>query len=50
MHWGVCAIAAWEKNLHHLLVHTRDEGGRGLGGEVVCRRSQGCTSLGSTVG
>ena len=32
MHCGFGAIPAQEKNLHHLLMHTRDKGGKNGGG------------------
>lgn len=46
MQRALCAIAGQEKSHHHLLVHTRDMEWE----EVVFRMSQGCASLGLTVG
>lgn len=45
MHCGFGAIPAQEKNLHHLLMHTRDKGGKnggGGGGERSSRGLQEC--------
>lgn len=45
MHCGFGAIPAQEKNLHHLLMHTRDKGGKnggGGGGVLSSRGLQEC--------